>query len=613
MENNKFDAIVVGGGHAGIEAVFALAKNNFSVALITLNKNKLATLPCNPSIGGPAKGIITKEIDALGGMQGFFADKAMIQIKMLNTSKGPAVRALRAQIDKDKYSTIIKEEVDKNKNITLIEATVEELIINNNKILGVKLDDDSIIESKVVIITTGTYMDSRILRGQSITISGPDGEKTTKNISNSLRKNGIELIRLKTGTPARIWANSIQWDELEEEILPPEKLNFSSKSGIELKEQIHCWLTYTNKETHKIILDNLEKSSMYSGLIEGVGPRYCPSIEDKIVRFSHKERHQIFFEPETAKQDIYYINGCSTSMPEDVQDKFLRTIPGLKKCKIQKYGYAIEYDAIASGQIKKSLEAKKIENLFFAGQINGTSGYEEAGGQGIVAGINASLKLKNRNPIDLKRSDSYIGVLIDDLVLKGTKEPYRMLTSRAEYRLLLRNDNADIRLANYALYANMISKQEYDIIQNKYKDIEIKINELSNKYLSSNDPIAKKYEILNGQSLLKVLSRPDVDYEEIIGNYKYKYELITQIRLDGYIAKQQTAAKKMIKLESLKIPKDIDYNQINNLALEARDKLQKIAPETVGQASRISGINPADIEMILFYINTKYTKNKKEK
>lgn len=567
-------------------------------------------LPCNPSIGGPAKGIITKEIDALGGVQGYFADQAMIQIKMLNTSKGPAVRALRAQVDKDKYSEIILEAVNQNSQIELIEAVVEEIIVENNQAVGVRLEDQSVVNAKVIIITTGTYMSSKILRGQSVTISGPDGEKTSTNISDSLRNLGINLIRLKTGTPARIWADSIDWSQLEEEILPVEKLNFSTKSGINLANQVHCWLTYTNEKTHQIILENLNQSSMYSGLIEGTGPRYCPSIEDKVVRFAHKDRHQIFFEPETARQDVYYINGLSTSMPAEIQDQFLRTIPALKNCRIQKYGYAIEYDAVASGQIKKSLESKTINNLFFAGQINGTSGYEEAGGQGIVAGINAALKLKDQEPIDLKRYDSYIGVLIDDLVLKGTKEPYRMLTSRAEFRLLLRNDNADIRLAKYALYANMISREEYQKIIDKYQSIEDKINELQNQYLSANDPLAKKYQVLNGQSYFKLLARPDVDLDDFISNYPYKFELVTQIRLEGYIAKQQSFANKMQKMENVKIPTDIDYHQVNNLALEARDKLTQVCPQTIGQASRISGINPADIEMILFHINVRSKINK---
>lgn len=607
---NNFDAIVVGGGHAGIEAVFALAKNKFKVALITLNQTKIASLPCNPSIGGPAKGIITREIDALGGVQGRFADQATIQIKMLNTSKGPAVRALRAQIDKDQYSQIVYNELIQNPYITIIEDLVNHLIVENNTVIGVKTESIKEYYAKVVIMTTGTYMTSKILRGHEVTISGPDGEKTSNDLSKSLQSWGHQLIRLKTGTPARIYADSIDWSQLEEEILPIENLSFSSKTKEPLKAQVHCWLTYTTKETHQIILDHLDQSAMYSGLIEGIGPRYCPSIEDKVVRFASKERHQIFFEPETSKQDVYYINGCSTSMPIEVQDQFLRTIPGLKNCLIQKYGYAIEYDALASGQIKKSLESKLINNLYFAGQINGTSGYEEAAGQGIVAGINAALKLQNREPIDLKRNDSYIGVLIDDLVLKGTKEPYRMLTSRAEYRLLLRNDNADIRMLPYARYARMISEEEAKVIEDKYESIEKKIEQLKHQYLSANDDLAKKYQVLNGLSILKVISRPDVDYNDFVNNYQYKEELIIKIRLEGYIEKQNKQASKMLRLEKLKIPKDINYDEIANLALEARDKLKQINPETIGQASRISGINPSDIEMILFYMNIKYDKRK---
>ena len=605
MSLKTYDAIVVGGGHAGIEAAFALAKNHFRVALITLNKNKLAMLPCNPSIGGPAKGIITREIDALGGMQGYFADQAMIQIKMLNTSKGPAVRALRAQIDKEKYSAIILEAVLANPYIDLIEATVEALIVEQQVVQGVILEDQNQIKAQVVIITTGTYMSAKILRGHDVKISGPDGEKTSTSISASLKAHGINLIRLKTGTPARIWADSIDWSEIEEEILPVEKLNFSDQSGITLANQVHCWLTYTNSQTHQIILDNLDQSAMYGGLIKGVGPRYCPSIEDKVVRFSHKDRHQVFFEPETARQDVYYINGLSTSLPAEIQDAFLRTIPGLKNCRIQKYGYAIEYDALASGQIQKSLESKTIKNLFFAGQINGTSGYEEAGAQGIVAGINAALKLRRQDPIDLQRFDSYIGVLIDDLVFKETKEPYRMLTSRAEFRLLLRNDNADIRLAPYALYANMISRKQYDQIIAKYDDITKQIEKLQNQYLSANDPLAQKYQVFNGLSLYKLLARPEVDVDDFLANYPYKYELLTQIRLAGYIVKQQTFAAKMQRMENVKIPPNLDYQQVANLATEARDKLQTFNPQTIGQAARISGINPADIEMLLFHMNVK--------
>ncbi|MGL5591022.1 MAG: tRNA uridine-5-carboxymethylaminomethyl(34) synthesis enzyme MnmG [Metamycoplasmataceae bacterium] len=605
MKNKFFDAIVVGGGHAGIEAAFALAKQNFKIALITLDKNKLGYMPCNPSIGGPAKGIITKEIDALGGMQGYFADLAMIQVKMLNLSKGPAVRAIRAQIDKDKYSQIIVKHVKDNENITLIEGMVDSLIIEENKILGVNLNSKEKINATIVIITTGTYMDSRILRGDEVTISGPDGDSTSSSLSENLKSLGFNLMRLKTGTPARVFANSINLNEVEEEILEEEDLTFSTRSNVKMKTQTHCYLTYTNKETHEIILKNLDKSSMYSGLINGVGPRYCPSIEDKIVRFKDKERHQIFFEPETSTGDIYYINGLSTSMPIDVQKLFIKTIPGLRNAKISKWGYAIEYDAIDSLQIKKSLESKIIENLFFAGQINGTSGYEEAAAQGLVAGINAAQKLKNLEPLNLLRSDSYIGVLVDDLTIKGTNEPYRMLTSRAEYRLLLRNDNADIRLAKYALETNMIDQKRFDEIKDKYLMISNKIEELKKTHLSSSDPLARKWDIMHGQSIYKILARPDIDINDFINDFVYKDSLIIQIRLEGYIKKQNIAAEKMLRLEFLKIPKNIDYENVQNLATEAKQKLNKIKPETLGQAYRISGINPADIEMLLFHINTK--------
>lgn len=605
MKKNIFDAIVVGGGHAGVEAAFALAKQNFKVALITLDKNKLGSMPCNPSIGGPAKGIITREIDALGGMQAYFADLSMIQVKMLNQSKGPAVRAIRAQIDKDKYSKIILEHVGKNKNIIIIEATVNSLVIEDNKVMGVVLENNEKIMSNVTIITTGTYMDSRVLRGSDIIISGPDGESTSSTLSQNLRNIGFKLIRLKTGTPARVFADSINFSEVEEEILEAEELTFSNHSNVKLKSQIHCFLTYTNLETHKIIIDNLEKSSMYSGLINGIGPRYCPSIEDKVVRFKEKERHQVFFEPETSKGDVYYINGLSTSMPIDIQKKFIKTIPGLKNANVSKWGYAIEYDAIESLQLKKSLESKLINGLYFAGQINGTSGYEEAAGQGLVAGINASQKLKNKEPMNILRSDSYIGVLIDDLTIKGTNEPYRMLTSRAEYRLLLRNDNADIRLAKYGLETNMISEKCFEEIKKKYLTISEKIEELKNTYISSADPMAIKLNILHGQSLFKVISRPEVNVDDFIKDFEYKDSLIIQVRLEGYIKKQNIAAEKMIRLEFMKLPENINYEIIQNLATEAKQKLTKIRPETLGQAYRISGINPADIEMLLFHINTK--------
>ncbi|QKT05136.1 tRNA uridine-5-carboxymethylaminomethyl(34) synthesis enzyme MnmG [Mycoplasma sp. OR1901] len=599
----KYDAIVVGGGHAGVEATFALANKGHKVALISFDLNRLAMMPCNPSIGGPAKGIITREIDALGGVQGYFSDLAMIQIKMLNESKGPAVRALRAQIDKDKYSQIIHDALEKHPNITLIEAVVEEVVVDENKTFkGFQVEGLGLIEAKVAVITTGTYMNSRILRGDEITISGPDNQKTTPKLSKSLEKLGLELQRLKTGTPARVYADSIDFSEVEKEVLNDTALTFSSRSGVKLAEQISCYLTYTNEETHKIIEENISRSAMYSGLIKGVGPRYCPSVEDKVMRFRDKERHQIFFEPETADGSIIYVNGMSTSMPIEVQDKMLRTIPGLKNARIQKWGYAIEYDALNPLQISSTLESKVIGNLFTAGQINGTSGYEEAAAQGLIAGINAGQKLENKEPLILRRNDAYIGVLIDDLVTKGTKEPYRMLTSRAEYRLLLRNDNPDIRLTKYGNNVGLVNEKDYQKVIDKYELINKKIDELSKEFVSSKSEIGIKYKIDNGISMLKALARPDVDAKDILGDFEFKNELTTMVRLDGYIRKQESLANRMSKLDNFKIPDDINYRKVANLATEAMQKLEQIRPKTVGQASRISGINPADIQMLMFHI-----------
>ncbi|QGZ97570.1 tRNA uridine-5-carboxymethylaminomethyl(34) synthesis enzyme MnmG [Mycoplasma sp. NEAQ87857] len=605
MKNNKYQAIVVGGGHAGVEATFALANKGHKVALITFDLSKVAMMPCNPSIGGPAKGIITREIDALGGVQGYFSDLAMIQIKMLNESKGPAVRALRAQIDKEKYSKLILEALKNHPNITLIEDVVIKINTDNNQFKSIETEIGLTIEAEVLVITTGTYMNSRILRGSDITISGPDNQKTTPKISQSLIDLGFELQRLKTGTPARIYADSIDFSKVEKENLSDSALTFSNRSNIKLDQQISCYLTYTNAKTHQIIEQNINKSAMYSGLIEGIGPRYCPSIEDKVMRFRDKERHQVFFEPETKEGDIIYINGMSTSMPIEVQDQMLRTIPGLENCKIQKWGYAIEYDALNPLQISPSLESKVIKNIYTAGQINGTSGYEEAAAQGLIVGINAGLRLENKEPLILQRNEAYIGVLIDDLVTKGTKEPYRMLTSRAEYRLLLRNDNPDLRLAKHGYEIGLISQENYLQVVNKYQMIEDKIKELENQFLSSKSEVALKYNIQNGVSLLKVIARPDVEVADILGDFPYKNELAIAVRLDGYIKKQETQANKMHKLDNFKIPSDIDYDQVLNLATEAKQKLKLIKPITIGQASRISGINPADIQMLMFYISTK--------
>ena len=603
---NKFDAIVIGGGHAGIEASYALAKRGFYVALITLNKNKLAMLPCNPSIGGSAKGIITREIDTLGGMQGIFADKAMIQIKMLNSSKGPAVWSLRAQIDKDKYCKIILDDILKNKHITLIEDEVEDLIVKDNTCLGVVTKNNGEIYSKVTIMTTGVYMNARILRGENVTYEGPDKEKRSSKLSENLKKYGFEILRLKTGTPCRIYTDSIDFSKVEKEFLEPNELSFSKHSNIKLDSQTCCYLTHSTQETKEIVEKNIKKSSLYSGLIIGIGPRYCPSFEDKIVRFPDKVSHHIFFEPETAKGDIMYINGLSTSMPEDVQDLMIKSIPGLEHAKVQKYGYAIEYDAINPLNLYKSLESKKLNNFFSAGQPNGTSGYEEAAAQGLIAGINAANKLDNMSPLEIARSDGYIGVLIDDIVTKGTNEPYRMLTSRAEYRLILRNDNIDERLSKYAYENKMISKAEYDEVVNKYKLINKRIQELKNEYVSSTSDIGLKYNVVNGSSKLKLLANPEVDPIDVLGkDFPYSNELTIQVRLFGYVKKQQSMAEKMNHLEKLKLSTEIDYSQVPNLAIEAREKLNKIKPTTIGQASRISGINPADIQMLIYWLNNK--------
>ena len=605
-----YDAIVIGAGHAGCEAALASARMGKKTLLITGNLNMTGSMPCNPSVGGPAKGVVVREIDALGGEMARNADKTQIQVKMLNSSKGPAVRALRFQSDKRMYPREMLKVLQNQENLDLLEGYVEKFLVSDNKVNGVLFNNEE-IHSKAVVITTGTYMRSRILRGHNFIEEGPDSQKTSRGISDELKELGFEVIRLKTGTPARIFTDSIDFTKGQVEYGDKEKWTFSFDNISYDRPQVPCYLIYTNDETKKIILDNLDKSAMYGGVVEGVGPRYCPSIEDKIVRFKDKERHQIFLEPESLEINETYVQGFSTSMPEDVQDRMIRTLPGLENCRVKRYAYAIEYDAINPMQLKPTLESKLIEGLYFAGQVNGTSGYEEAACQGLMAGINLCLKLDNKEPLILKRNEAYIGVLIDDLITKGIRDPYRLLTSRAEYRLLLRHDNADSRLMKYGHRVGLLGEAKY----NKYLEKERLIEEYTNKLKS--EKIAPKkanpYLIENGKIELNettsgydLLKRPELDYKDIIKlfNLDVDMEVIEAIEINakysGYIAKANEQAKKMLDAENIRIPEDFNYDNIRNLASEAKEKLKKIKPLTIGQAMRISGVNPADITQLLF-------------
>ena len=613
----NYEIIVVGGGHAGCEAALASARKNHKTLLITTNKKNIADMPCNPSIGGSAKGIVVREIDALGGQMGKVADQAQIQIKMLNYKKGPAVRALRAQADKITYPKEMLKILESTKNLDILEDTVTELIVENQKIKGVKTTKHN-IESQAVILTTGTYMHSSILVGDTRKTSGPHGEKTSKFLSDNLKQLGFKIIRLKTGTPPRIAADSIDYTELKEEKGDNVYRTFSFDiiPKYDLSKQIPCYLTYTNEKTHKIINENINKSSMYGALddIEGIGPRYCPSIEDKIVRFKDKERHQLFLEPESLYYDDIYLQGFSTSMPIDIQEKMVHSLKGLENAKILKYAYAIEYDAIYPTILKQSLETKLIENLYTAGQINGTSGYEEAACQGLIAGINASLKLEQKDPLILKRSDAYIGVLIDDLVTKGIRDPYRLLTSRAEYRLLLRHDNADLRLRQIGYDIGLIDQNQYKKYLNKVSKIEKLVSFLHNNRLNPTKEVNeflslnKSASIKDSISLYELLKRPEINIEKLKHFYDFDYseDIVEQVEInvkyEGYIKKAEKEAQKIIDLENKKIPENIDYDQIPNLASEARQKLKEVMPSSIGQALRISGVNPPDVSLIMIYL-----------
>ena len=598
----NFDAIVVGGGHAGCEATLALSKMGFKTLLVSGNLDKIAMMPCNPHIGGSAKGIVVREIDALGGMMGKVADKTLLQMKMLNFSKGPAVRSLRAQGDKVTYPKEMQRLLKEDKNITLIEDMVEDLLVENNKITGVILSTGEKISATSVILTTGTYMKADILVGDTRTRSGPTNTRPSLFLSENLEKLGFKILRLKTGTPPRIQRDTIDFSKTKMEPGDDKYYTFSfdDKPYYKIEEQMPCYLTYTTKKTHQIIRDNLSKSSMYGGIKEklGTGPRYCPSIEDKIVRFADKERHQLFLEPESKYFDDIYVQGFSTSMPHDVQEEMVHSLPGLENAKILRYAYAIEYDAIDSKDLYPSLETKLIENLYTAGQINGTSGYEEAACQGLMAGINAGLKMQGKEPLVLKRDEAYIGVLIDDLVTKGVRDPYRLLTSRAEYRLLLRSDNADLRLRKYGYEVGLISKEQYDRLIEKEDNITRIINEL-------NDISIKSEKKMNGIEFVKRTENSINDIKDKLSKEYDELELEQaeiQIKYEGYIKKARKEAEKMRKLENKKIPADIDYDKVPNLASEARIKLKEVRPLSFSQASRISGVNPSDIAILSVYM-----------
>lgn len=616
-----YDIIVVGAGHAGIEACLAGARTGNKTLLITSNFSNAGSMPCNTSIGGPAKGIIVREIDALGGQMGKTTDATYLQMKMLNTAKGPGVQSLRAQADKKAYPRYMQKVLKEQENLDIVEAMVEDLIVEGDECKGVILADGTRYESHTTILTTGTYLKAEVLVGHSKTPSGPDKQKESLYLSSKLKDYGFRIQRLKTGTPPRVEINSIDYSKTTVQPGTDAKLSFSYETThfTPVEDQTVCYLTYTTAQTHKLIRDNLDKCAMFSGLIKGIGPRYCPSIEDKVVKFADKERHQIFLEPESKEMNTIYVQGFSTSMPHDIQEKMVHSLPGLENCTILKYAYAIEYDAIDPLQLWPSLETKVLKNLFTAGQINGTSGYEEAAGQGLIAGINASKKVKGNKPLILKRDEAYIGVLIDDLVTKGTKEPYRMLTSRAEYRLLLRHDNADERLRKYGHDAGLVNDEVYSRYLDKMNRIHAEIERLDTIHFSPkseiNDLLEEKdsTRLKEGVTARAILQRPELVYEDLLPYIEHvdlteeeMRRVTILIKYKGYIEKTLRQVEKVKNMEEKQIPADLDYDDVLNLSLEARQKLKKVRPVTIGQATRISGINPADISVLLIHLKTQY-------
>ena len=611
----NYDVIIIGAGHAGVEAALASARMGCNTLLTTLNMDNIAMMPCNPSVGGPAKGHLVREIDALGGEMGVNADKTCIQYRVLNTGKGPAVQALRAQADKKLYQNTMKHTCELQENLDVKQLLTDEILFEDNKVTGVVVETGEVYTCKAVVLASGTYLKGRIIIGENTYDGGPNGQRAAIKLSSCLLKAGVELMRFKTGTPARVDRRSLDFSKMI--IQPGDDVvhNFSFMSDVKTREQVPCWLTYTNEQTHKIIRDNIERAPMANGIITGVGPRYCPSIETKIVRFPDKERHQLFIEPEGLDTEEMYVQGMSTSMPIDVQMEFLRTIPGLENVRIMRPGYAIEYDCINPLQLKPSLEFKKISGFFSAGQTNGTSGYEEAASQGLIAGINAALKIQGKEPLILKRSDGYIGVLIDDLVTKGTNEPYRVMTSRAEYRLLLRQDNADLRLTEKGRQVGLVSDERYARFVKRRDSIKNTIELLSEIRIHPNkETLAKMQEfelgsIHNTVTAADLLKRKEISYDDlkhIVELPEISEDVKKQVEItlvyEGYIKKQLEQVERMEKLEEKLLPEDINYDEVSSLRDEAREKLNAIRPISIGQASRISGVSPADISVLLVYL-----------